>query len=34
MDLGRIEHGPMPHTYYVYFKAIPKSNALIKFDRN
>ena len=34
MELGCIEHGPMPHTNYVYFKSIPKNNTLNKFDRN
>ena len=29
-----IEAGRMPHSDYVFLKAIPKDNSLVKFDRN
>ena len=29
-----IEAGSVPHTDYVYFEVISKSNMLMKFDRN
>ena len=29
-----IEAGRVPHTDYVYFEAISKTNMLIKIDRN
>ena len=31
---GCIEAGRVPHTDYVYFEAISKSNTLMNFDRN
>ena len=32
--LGCIEVGRVPHIDFVYVKAISKSNAIMKFDRN
>ena len=34
MGLWCIKAGHVPHIDYVYFKAISKSNMLVKFDRN
>ena len=32
--LGCIEASRVPHIYYVYLKALSKSNTFMKFDRN